>query len=124
MLAFHGHTSAAIADEFHSGELTFAHMGKIDLRRAAKRAFLAIAARVAEVAGVFGNSAALFAGIGHRAPPFSMGGSMDGLPRGGRPRGVDMTIGKILRRLVNRGAAGGQSEADLTIDCCATFRYR
>ena len=86
MLAFHGHAAAAIADKFHGGQLAFAHMGLIDLRCAAKRAVLTIAAGVAEVAGVFGNGAALFTGICHRASPFScevLG--KDRFPSGGRP---------------------------------------
>ena len=86
MLAFHGHASAAIADKLHGGQLAFAHMGMVDLRCAAKRAILTIAARVTEVAGVFGNGAALFAGICHRASPFSSYiFGMGILQSGGRP---------------------------------------
>lgn len=69
MLAFHRNPPAAVADVFHGGQLAATHMGLVDLRCTAKRAFTVIAAGVAEVAGFFGNGAALFTGISHWGPP-------------------------------------------------------
>lgn len=69
MLAFHGNPTAAVADVFHGGQLAPAHMRLVDLRRSAKRTLPAISAGIAEVAGFFGNGAALSTGISHCAPP-------------------------------------------------------
>ena len=72
MLAFHGHAAAAITHKFHGGQLALAHMGLVYFRSSAERAFLTIAAGVAEVAGIFGHRTAFFAGISHGVSPFRL----------------------------------------------------
>ena len=69
MLAFHGHTAASVADEFHGRQFAFAHMGVIDLRSAAERAILFIAAGTAKMTGLLGHRTAGFTGISHIRSP-------------------------------------------------------
>lgn len=69
MFTFHGNATATVADEFHSSQLAFAHVGLVDFRRSAERAVLVIATGVAQVTRIFGQCATSFTGIGHFQPP-------------------------------------------------------
>lgn len=69
MVTFHGNATATVADEFHGGQLAFAHVGLVDFRRSAERAFLVITTGVAQMPWIFGQCATSFTGIGHYQPP-------------------------------------------------------
>jgi hypothetical protein len=71
MFAFHCDTTATVTDKLHGRQLAFAHVSLVDVRRATERAFLAIAAGVAQVARIFGHRTASFTGMGHIQPPYA-----------------------------------------------------
>jgi hypothetical protein len=61
MLAFHGDAAASITDVFHGHQFGFAHMGLVDFRFAAERAFLPIPAGIAKVPRILCHGTATFA---------------------------------------------------------------
>jgi hypothetical protein len=71
VFTFHCDTTAAVTDKLHGRQFAFAHVGVVDVRCATERAFLAIAAGVAQVARIIGHRAASFTGMGHIQPPYA-----------------------------------------------------
>jgi hypothetical protein len=71
MLTFHCDTTAAVTNKFHGRQFAAAHVGLVNFRGSAERAFLAIAAGVAQMARIFGHRAASFTGMGHIQPPYA-----------------------------------------------------